>query len=105
VKRLIFMPIHVAEYPFPGQSITRDARFKRDDRLCRWRYCFPMSNQNHSADPDPNTAPKPPAENETPKAPKAASEGDGDAKELTPEEQMAAYEEAMKNEDWGHQPC
>lgn len=25
--------------------------------------------------------------------------------ELTPEEQMAAFEKAMKEEDWGHQPC
>ena len=26
-------------------------------------------------------------------------------KKLTPEEQMAAFEKAMKEEDWGHQPC
>ena len=25
--------------------------------------------------------------------------------EMTEEEQMAAYEEEMKNSDWGHQPC
>ena len=25
--------------------------------------------------------------------------------ERTEEEQMADYEEALKNEDWGHQPC
>ena len=24
---------------------------------------------------------------------------------LSDEEQMAQFEEAMKNEDWGHQPC
>ena len=24
---------------------------------------------------------------------------------LTAEEQMALYEEALKNDDWGHQPC
>lgn len=23
----------------------------------------------------------------------------------SPEEQMAAYEDALKEEDWGHQPC
>jgi hypothetical protein len=23
----------------------------------------------------------------------------------TPEEQMAAYEESLKESDWGHQPC
>lgn len=24
---------------------------------------------------------------------------------LTPEEQMAAFEEDLKESDWGHQPC
>ena len=27
------------------------------------------------------------------------------AKILTPEEQMALYEKALKEDDWGHQPC
>lgn len=27
------------------------------------------------------------------------------AKELTPEEQMALYEDDLKENDWGHQPC
>ena len=26
-------------------------------------------------------------------------------KEETPEEQMARFEDALKEEDWGHQPC
>ena len=26
-------------------------------------------------------------------------------KKLTPEEQMALYEKALKEDDWGHQPC
>jgi hypothetical protein len=26
-------------------------------------------------------------------------------RELTPEEQMAQYEEDLKESDWGHQPC
>jgi hypothetical protein len=25
--------------------------------------------------------------------------------ELSPEEQMARFEDALKEEDWGHQPC
>lgn len=25
--------------------------------------------------------------------------------ELSPEEQLARYEESLKNDDWGHQPC
>ncbi len=27
------------------------------------------------------------------------------SKELTPEEQMARYEDDLKETDWGHQPC
>lgn len=27
------------------------------------------------------------------------------AKKLTAEEQMALYEKALKEDDWGHQPC
>ena len=28
-----------------------------------------------------------------------------DPNQLSPEEQLAAYEEQLKEEDWGHQPC
>ena len=28
-----------------------------------------------------------------------------ETKKLTPEEQMALYEEHLKETDWGHQPC
>lgn len=28
-----------------------------------------------------------------------------DARALTAEEQMARFEEALKESDWGHQPC
>jgi hypothetical protein len=38
------------------------------------------------AGPESGTPPEPPAE-------------------LTPEEQMARFEEALKETDWGHQPC
>lgn len=31
--------------------------------------------------------------------------GDKAPKPLTPEEQMERYEDALKEEDWGHQPC
>jgi hypothetical protein len=39
---------------------------------------------------------------------KVEVEGAGEAevpKKLTAEEQMALYEEKLKEEDWGHQPC
>jgi len=29
----------------------------------------------------------------------------GKIRKRTPEEQMARYEEALKEDDWGHQPC
>ena len=28
-----------------------------------------------------------------------------DLKKLSAEEQLAAYEESLKEDDWGHQPC
>ena len=34
-----------------------------------------------------------------------ASESSADPKALTPEEQMAKFEESLKEDDWGHQPC
>jgi hypothetical protein len=48
-----------------------------------------------------------------PKTPKESNAGEGaeskpegKAKpELTPEEQMAKFEEDLKENDWGHQPC
>ena len=30
---------------------------------------------------------------------------EGGPKKLSPEEQMAAFEEDLKESDWGHQPC
>jgi hypothetical protein len=37
----------------------------------------------------------------------AAGNGKGaaPAKDLTPDEQMALYEDDLKENDWGHQPC
>lgn len=48
--------------------------------------------------------PKPVGQGEAAKAP-AQPEGNKPKVALTPEEQMAAFEKAMKEEDWGHQPC
>lgn len=38
-------------------------------------------------------------------APSPAGEGAEPAKKLSKEEQMAAFEEDLKYNDWGHQPC
>lgn len=41
-----------------------------------------------------------------PERPESAGEtSDAGIEELTPEEQLAKYEESLKDEDWGHQPC
>jgi hypothetical protein len=46
--------------------------------------------------------------------PKAQSQSTGQSipsadaappKQLSPEEQMALYEDSLKETDWGHQPC
>jgi len=34
-----------------------------------------------------------------------SEEEDQTPKELTKKEQMALYEESLKEDDWGHQPC
>ena len=48
--------------------------------------------------------PKPVADGGEAAVPTAADAAQPE-KKLTPEEQMAAFEKAMKEEDWGHQPC
>ena len=51
--------------------------------------------------PKPEAAAKPAPEI----AGHADKPGEEPGKKMTPEEQMAAFEKAMKEEDWGHQPC
>jgi hypothetical protein len=51
-----------------------------------------MADEKHPAEtPEPTKPPEPPTDKPKP--------------ELTEDEQMAAYEEDLKNSDWGHQPC
>lgn len=33
------------------------------------------------------------------------TDAEGSKRQLSREEQMALYEEALKEDDWGHQPC
>ncbi len=42
------------------------------------------------------------AENEKPDSKEASTK---DSKPMTPEDQMAQFEDALKEDDWGHQPC
>jgi hypothetical protein len=52
-----------------------------------------------------------PKEKKSEANPKSAAPAQDDSssippkKDLTPEEQMALYEENLKETDWGHQPC
>ena len=55
---------------------------------------------------EPASEDKPKAIHPGEPAPTPAKSGGGEPEaELTPDEQMAAFEKAMKEEDWGHQPC
>ena len=52
--------------------------------------------------PDGEASPAIPAKQ--PESPSEPSEGTGEP-DLTPEEQLERYEKALKEDDWGHQPC
>jgi hypothetical protein len=66
-----------------------------------------MTEQNQADEPRPNdpSEPRPahPAK-ELPTDPSAKPSNETPPK-LTAEEQMALYEEHLKETDWGHQPC
>jgi len=58
-------------------------------------------------EPKPNERPMPDPAAEKPAAagPESSKPGEAQAKLLTPEEQMALFEQHLKENDWGHQPC
>ncbi len=58
-----------------------------------------MSEQN-APHPPPNEQEKATDEN-----PPDSDTSETEVTELSPEEQMALYEESLKEGDWGHQPC
>ena len=47
----------------------------------------------------------PPRTSETESAPAEAQKDSAGEKKLSAEEQMERYEEYLKENDWGHQPC
>jgi hypothetical protein len=59
----------------------------------------PTRPENPSPTPDLN---KP---GEKPVVPSPETNAEPGTKKLTPDEQMALYEEHLKETDWGHQPC
>ena len=64
-----------------------------------------MTNGKSSGDSKPET-PTPADQESDAKAKASVTSGDKPpAKELTKEEQMALYEDDLKENDWGHQPC
>lgn len=62
-----------------------------------------------SVDPQPVAQPPPAIPPGAPPVASAAGPAGSDAPapaaQLTPEEQMAAFEKDLKENDWGHQPC
>lgn len=62
---------------------------------------------DHAGPPVPplNPAPAAPAGNRAAAAPTGKMGEKGAPNDLSPEEQLARFEEALKEEDWGHQPC
>ena len=58
-------------------------------------------------EPENQNKPKPEATTADPETEAKPATGDGTkpVSKMTPEEQMAAFEKAMKEDDWGHQPC
>jgi hypothetical protein len=44
-------------------------------------------------------------QNESASTPPESESENRDPNKLSPEEQLAQYEEQLKEEDWGHQPC
>jgi hypothetical protein len=60
-----------------------------------------MDDQHpHSREPA-----EPPASQTGESSPETGASTSKPTKALTPEEQMALYEEDLKENDWGHQPC
>jgi hypothetical protein len=53
---------------------------------------------------DPHEPPPPKTEDPLPPVPKPAGDT-APPSPLTPEEQMALFEQELKETDWGHQPC
>lgn len=60
-----------------------------------WTYPCPMAEEKEPASSS-GDAKADPASEAQPKV---------DPSKLSPEEQMALYEEQLKEDDWGHQPC
>ena len=60
-----------------------------------------MSQDNTSHESKPKATQTSGQDGTTPSSPSPAAEKET----LSKEEQMARFEEALKDEDWGHQPC
>ena len=57
-------------------------------------------NAPDDTNPQPNEATQP-----QPNPQADASPGKASSESLSKEEQLARFEESLKHEDWGHQPC
>ena len=62
-------------------------------------------NTNNSSKPESKT-PSDKAPDESTQSPSSPQDPNApDSATLSKEEQLARFEEALKDEDWGHQPC
>ena len=62
-------------------------------------------NTNNSSKPESKTPSGMKPDESTQSSPAPQNPKNIDSTSLSKEEQMARFEEALKDEDWGHQPC
>jgi hypothetical protein len=63
-------------------------------------------NSKKNDEPDQNANPSTPGHDTAATSSEPQAKGEQkDVNKLSPEEQMALYEEDLKENDWGHQPC
>lgn len=87
---------------------TAASNFERmRDRHSPDDYFCPVMPESDPKNSSPAVAGSESNDGESMPAVKQSSVGvpENSPKQLSPEEQMAAYEDALKEEDWGHQPC
>ena len=84
--------------------------FRRNSRDNETALCYPIPSMNDQ--PESNPGPVKPAQTVAGSATPQPTDSSCLPPEVstapakpTPEEQMAAFEKALKEEDWGHQPC
>jgi hypothetical protein len=90
-------------------SVRREAQICRSARETGLRfprefgYLCLMTPEQNATPPQPPLSP--PANPSLKNVTSPASEPVADPNSLSPDEQMARFEQELKETDWGHQPC